>query len=95
MTLSRLPEDQPPTRNVCGKCGGSVHAAAPDTDPDAARWYHDSVADDVFCGLVMHAPDRVHSAQGICTLAPKRPHQDVGICRACLELGLFDAVVNK
>lgn len=32
-----------------------------------------------------------HSSAGICTLAPDRPRADVGICRACLEAGLFDA----
>jgi hypothetical protein len=36
-----------------------------------------------------------HSKIGICTLAPKRPRQDVGICRACLEQGLFDAVLKE
>jgi hypothetical protein len=54
--LARLIEDQP---DVCDRCGRPVHAAAPDTDPDAARWYHNEVADDVFCGLVMHAADRL------------------------------------
>ena len=36
---------------------------------------------------------RQHSTTGICTLAPDRPHADVGICRVCLEDGLFDAVL--
>ena len=36
-------------------------------------------------------PATEHSKNGICTLAPKRRWQDVGICRACLEQGLFDA----
>jgi hypothetical protein len=35
-----------------------------------------------------------HSSTGICTLAPERPHADVGICRACFEQGLFDALLN-
>jgi hypothetical protein len=35
-----------------------------------------------------------HSAIGICTLAPDRPHADVGLCRACIEQGLFDALVS-
>jgi hypothetical protein len=38
--------------------------------------------------------EQEHSKIGICTLAPRRPHADVGICRACLEQGLFDAIVN-
>jgi hypothetical protein len=40
------------------------------------------------------APAVEHSSTGICTLAPKRPHADVGICRACFEQGLFDALLN-
>lgn len=40
------------------------------------------------------APATEHSATGICTLAPERPHADVGICRACMEQGLFDDLVN-
>ena len=35
-----------------------------------------------------------HSSTGICTLAPERPRADVGICRACFEQGLFDALLN-
>jgi hypothetical protein len=37
-------------------------------------------------------PVLTHSATGICTLAPDRPHADVGICRACVEQGLFDGI---
>ena len=44
---------------VCVRCHQPVHIAAPDADPDAARWYHNEIADDVFCGVVMHAADRV------------------------------------
>ena len=35
-----------------------------------------------------------HSVTGICTLAPDRPRADVGLCRVCLEQGLFDALVR-
>jgi hypothetical protein len=59
--IARLTDDdpKPPAANVCDRCHMPVHQAAADADPDAARWYHDSIADDVFCGLVMHAADRL------------------------------------
>ena len=39
------------------------------------------------------SPAVEHSAIGICTLAPDRPRADVGVCRACIEQGLFDALM--
>ena len=59
--LSRQIEDQPaaPPANVCDRCGYGVHQT---TDPAPAegdaKWYHDSIADDIFCGIVMRAADR-------------------------------------
>lgn len=38
-------------------------------------------------------PATAHSTIGVCTLAPDRPRADVGLCRACIEQGLFDAWV--
>jgi hypothetical protein len=38
--------------------------------------------------------EQEHSKTGVCTLAPKRKHQDVGLCRACVEQGLFDAMID-
>jgi hypothetical protein len=51
---------------------------------------HDNAADD----KAMLEKFQVHSATGVCTLAPERPRADVGLCRACIEQGLFDALMN-
>jgi|HubBroStandDraft_3_1064219.scaffolds.fasta_scaffold1922744_2 hypothetical protein len=40
-------------------------------------------------------PATEHSKTGICTLAPRRRRQDVGICRACLDQGLFDELFAR
>ena len=55
--MATITEDQP--QYVCDRCGQPAHQAAPDTDPQAAKWYHDHIADDVFCGLVMRAAERL------------------------------------
>jgi hypothetical protein len=50
---------QPQPADVCEACGFGVHLV---TDRDNGEpwqgWQHESVADEIFCGLVMRAGER-------------------------------------
>jgi hypothetical protein len=57
------PADQPGP-DVCSRCLRPVHlATGTDHGQPWQSWTHDHVADDVFCGLVMRAPERVEQAR--------------------------------
>lgn len=48
------------SRDVCDKCHQPVHQVTGTSNGEPwESWHHDSVADDVFCGLVMRAADRL------------------------------------
>ena len=66
--------------------GGPVHEVC--EDPAACPMSHPEPSPQ---------PDlvREHSSVGVCTLAPDRPRADVGLCRACVEQGLFDQLVSQ
>ena len=46
---------------VCDRCKQPAHrvTGATENGQPVEIWHHDSVADDVFCGIVMHAADRL------------------------------------
>ncbi len=94
--------DCPLTGIVTGVIDDEFVRVAWGDDRDAAepdRWALRTAIDELRPVKAEPAPEPLapaveHSSTGICTLAPKRPHADVGICRACLEQGLFDALLN-
>jgi hypothetical protein len=50
--------------DVCGRCHQPVHlVTGTDHGEPWQGWTHDHIADEVFCDLVMGAPERVEQAR--------------------------------
>ena len=72
---------------------GRLHGVTP--MPVVETW---TIADPIGLAEEFNALSAVlstHSGTGICTLAPDRPHADVGLCRACVEQGLFNDLMAE